>query len=55
MGDLEFDLLLDLGRHVLMRVASTPEAIIQFYAARRGDKAGKGPPPDSDLFDVEKI
>jgi len=29
MGDLKLDLLLDLGGHVPMRVASTPEAIIQ--------------------------
>ena len=29
MGDLELDLFLNLRRHVLMRVASTPEAIIQ--------------------------
>ena len=28
MGDFELDLFLDLGRHVPMRVASTPEAII---------------------------
>src|SRR5512132_1621220 len=28
MGNLELDLLLDLGRHVPTRVASTPEAII---------------------------
>jgi hypothetical protein len=29
MGDFELDLFLNLRRHVLMRVASTPEAIIQ--------------------------
>ena len=29
MGDLELDLFLNLRRHVLMRVASTPEAIVQ--------------------------
>ena len=28
MGDFELDLFLDLGGHVPMRVASTPEAII---------------------------
>ena len=29
MGDLKLDLFPNLRRHVLMRVASTPEAIIQ--------------------------
>ena len=29
MGDFELDLFLDLGRHVPMRVANTPAAMIQ--------------------------
>ncbi len=56
MGDFERDLLLDLGRHIPMRAASTPEAIIHvFRYSVEQIKRGKRPPPDSDLFDVEKI